>query len=279
MVAFRAAGCCAVCVRTSGRIEPDHVDPRGFRVVLAGVSQSWVDPADPLRLEYEYVQCIADMLEEWVFPRGPAPAVLHIGGGGMTLPRYVAARRPDARQVVCEPDAAQVAEVLARAPLPAGDIRVETVDGLSWLTACEPDEFDAVIVDAFVGLCVPAELGTSAFFAAVRRALTPDGQMLANIAGKAPFAWERRYIAGVRAAFRHVVVTAEAPVWRGRRYGNLVVHASTARHDPDDLNRRAAASAFGYRVVADGELRKWLGGVQPFTEPVTPDASPRPWFS
>ena len=38
----------------------------------------------------------------------------------------------------------------------------------------------------------------------------------------------RRCLAGVAAAFRHVAVSAEIPVWKGRRYGNLVAVASAA---------------------------------------------------
>lgn len=262
------------------RIVPDPGHSRGFRVVVGGVSQSWVDPGDPMRLEFEYVQRIADMLDVWVVDAPRPPVVLHIGGGGMTLPRYLAAVRPDARQVVCKPDADQVAEVLRRAPLPAGEIEIVTTDGRSCLAARADAEFDVVIVDAFAGLSVPAELATLDFFAAVRRVLTPAGQALVNVAGKAPFAWERRYVAGLRAVLRHTIVTVEPGVWKGRRFGNLVVYASAVRRDPADLHRRAAAAPFGYTVVAGRLLDRWVGAATGFTEPVAQDPPPaRLWFS
>ncbi len=259
---------------------PDHVDPRGFRVVAGGVSQSWVDPADPTRLEFEYVQRMADMLEEWLFPQPEAPAVLHIGGGGMSLPRYIAVLRPDARQVVCEPDTVQVAEVLRWAPLPSGDIEMVALDGFSCVAGRNAAEFDAIVLDAFVGMEVPADLATVDFFAAVRRVLKPSGQVLCNIAGRVPFAWERRYVAGLHTQFRHLVLTVEAAVWKGRRFGNLVVHAGAGRRETAVLRRRAAASPFGYTVVDGREVERWVGDAAPFAEPVAPERRPaRFWFS
>ena len=44
------------------RVEPDR-EVRGAFLVRTGASQQpWVDPDDPLRLEFEYVQRIAEIL-------------------------------------------------------------------------------------------------------------------------------------------------------------------------------------------------------------------------
>ena len=47
------------------------------------------------------MQAFADVLD--ALPAGPL-AVTHVGGGGCTLARYLAATRPGSSQIVLEPD-------------------------------------------------------------------------------------------------------------------------------------------------------------------------------
>ena len=62
-----------------------------------------------------------------------------------------------------------------------------------------------------------------------------------------------------------MAVSAEVPVWKGRRFGNLVV---VGRSDlpVQALERRLRAGAFPYRLLAGRELTRWLGGAAPFTD-------------
>ena len=73
-------------------------------VFLDGHESSYVDLTDPTHLEFSYVRRIGDVLD-LIRPARQPLDVLHIGGGGFTLPRYVAATRPRSRQVVFEYDA------------------------------------------------------------------------------------------------------------------------------------------------------------------------------
>ncbi len=83
--------------------------------------------------------------------------MLHVGGAGLTLPRYVAATRPGSWQVVLEPDAALTARVRAELPLPRrSGIRVRAQDGRTGLAAVRDDAVDLVVVDAFDDGEVPA---------------------------------------------------------------------------------------------------------------------------
>ena len=256
----------------------------GAFVVKEGrTEQSWVDPRDPLRLEFEYVQRIAEALEATVLQR-PAEErirVVHIGGGGLTIPRYVAARRPHSAQIVLEPDADLVDQVRTRLPLAADSgVKVRTVDGLTGITAM-PDEYaDAVLLDAFAQACVPGELVTVSFFAEVRRVLRPGGIFAANVTDRSPLTWARRMVAGVRDIWQNVLVSTEIPVWKGRRFGNLVILASAAVLPVAALEREAAHAAFAYRFVSGPGLADWQGGAQPFTS-ADAQASPPPgwaWF-
>lgn len=268
------------------RLSRDPVRPGAFRVMFGDTAQSWVDPADPLHLEFEYVQRVAEALDLTVLAR-PADErvrVVHLGGAGMTIPRWVAARRPHTAQVVCEPDVALTEEVRHTVPLPPhSGIKVRDVDGRRGVAAMPDDWLDALVVDAFDGSSVPADLVTEEFFADAARVARPGAVVVANVTDRAPFAWAKRAVAGVRSAWRHVTVSAEAAVWKGRRFGNLVVVASDAALPVADLSQRARRAAFPYQLLHDRTLRAWLGGAQPFTDA---DASPSPaapggrsWFS
>jgi hypothetical protein len=70
----------------------------------------------------------------------------------------------------------------------------------------------------------------------------------------------------MRTQFEHVLVIGDSSVLRGRRYGNLVVAASSAPLPEVALRRAAAASAFPRQLRSGKELVRFLGGARPFTE-------------
>ncbi|MGV8909672.1 MAG: spermidine synthase [Propionicimonas sp.] len=267
------------------RVVPAPDDRRAFMVMHGATEQSWVDPTNPLRLEFEYVQRIAEVLEETILARpvNERMRVIHVGGGGLTLPRFVEAKRPHTAQVVMEPDAELTAAVREKLPLPRNSgIKVRPVDGRTGVLALPSGCADTVIIDAFAGASVPPELATVEFFTEVARTLRPGGQAVMNLTDSAPFAWARRCLAGIVASFDQVAVSAEVPVWKGRRFGNLVAVGGT------DLpvaafERRLQRAGFPYRLVAGRELARWLGGAAPFTDEDA-EGSPSPawsrgWFS
>ncbi len=269
----------------SNRVIRDQDNPGSYLVVSGPTSQSWVDPNDPLRLEFEYVQRIGEALEETVLARSPTERirVVHVGGGGLTLPRYVEARRPHTAQIVLEPDADLVAEVRTRLPLPRrSGIKIREVDGLTGVAAMPGDYADAVVVDAFAGAQVPGELATAEFFDDLFRVLRDRGLLCMNLTDSAPFAWAKRCVAGLSGRFDHVVVSAEIPVWKGRRFGNLVAVASQRPLPVEAMGRWAARAAFPYRLLWGRPLLRWVGDAVPFSR-VDAVASPDPawgraWF-
>ena len=269
----------------TNRVVPAPDDRRAFMVVAGNTEQSWVDPTDPLRLEFEYVQRIAEVLDATVLarPDGERVRIVHVGGGGLTLPRFVAARRPHTAQIVLEPDEKLTEEVRARLPLPRNSgIKVRPLDGRSGVAQLPDAYADALIVDAFAAASVPADLATVEFFVDARRALRPGGLLLMNLTDQAPFAWSKRCLAALCVTQPQLAVSAEVPVWKGRRFGNLVAVAG-----PDlpltDLTRVLARAAFPYRLLAGRDLARFVGASVPFTEadaePSPPPAWSRTWFS
>ncbi|WP_203568172.1 spermidine synthase [Aestuariimicrobium ganziense] len=257
------------------RVVPDPDHPGAWFVRVGGADQSWVDPDDPEHLAFDYMQRIAHHIDAHA-PRGERLRVVHIGGAGLSLARYVAHTRPTSPQIVCEPDETLTAEVRETIGLPRNSgIKVRGVDGRAGVRAMPDDYADIVIVDAFVGARVPADLVTVEFFADLRRIARPDAQVLLNVTDMHPFAWTRRLVSGLRIYFRHVALSTESSTLKGRRFGNVVIGASATGLPIQHLNRAAAGAPFPYRVVSGEHLTSLVGGAQPFHDGAS-DSSPAP---
>ncbi|MEV7396449.1 fused MFS/spermidine synthase [Aeromicrobium sp. NPDC092404] len=256
-------------------IVQDRDRPSGHTLRIDGTDQSHVDLDDPTRLEFDYMQRIADVIDALGSPGKPL-RVVHIGGAAMTIPRYVAVTRPTSAQIVLEPDERVTALVRERLPLPRNSgVKVRPVDGRSGVAALRPDFADVVILDAYDGAQVPAELSTAEFFADLARVVVDDGVVLLNLADRAPFPYVRRVVRGVRDSFDQVMISAEPATLKGRRFGNVLVSASQRPLPWEALTRRAASSAFPYRVLPYRDVVERFAGKTPFTD-VDSERSPAP---
>lgn len=253
-------------------LEPDRERPGAWWVRTGGVEQCHVDPEDPELLQFDYMQRIAEAIDAFA-PAGKRLRVVHVGGSAMALPRYVAATRPTSAQIVMEPDTDLTEAVRQTVPLPKrSGIKVRGVDGRSGIAAMRDDWADIIIVDAFAGARVPAELTTVEHLTDLRRVLTGAGLLSFNITDLGQLAYTRRVLAGVREVFGEVALVAESSTLKGRRFGNLIIHAGTGL-PVDDLARTAARSVFPYRIVSGPHLARFCGAVRPWTDD---DSSPSP---
>ena len=92
--------------------------------------------------------------------------MLHVGGAGLTLPRYVAATRPRSRQIVLEPDEDLTEFVRETLPIPKRTgIKVRPQTGRAGIREVYDASTDVVVVDAFLDEAVPRDLLTSEFTA------------------------------------------------------------------------------------------------------------------
>ncbi|HEX9516074.1 MAG TPA: fused MFS/spermidine synthase [Streptosporangiaceae bacterium] len=256
--------------------DPDR--PAAWTLLADGFPQSHVDLDDPGHLEFEYVRRIGHLLD-LAAPAGARLRVLHLGGGALTLARYVAATRPGSRQLAVDSDAALVEFVRRRLPLgqPArrSGIRVRVADARGALADLRPGSFDAVVTDVFAAGRTPPHLTSAEFTAAVERLLTAEGLFAANIADGPPLAHARARVAAIRSVFAFACLIADAGVLRGRRFGNLVAAASQRELPVADLIRRAAADPFPGRVVYGTALDRFVAGSRPITD-ASAEPSPAP---
>lgn len=240
----------------------------GWMLLLDGVPNSYLDLADPTRLEFEYQQWMARAVDLHT-SAGPL-AVVHVGGGACAFPRYIAATRPDARQLVAEYDPELIALVRDVFGVRTGPgLRIRAGDGRDVLARQRTGSADLVVRDAFVGPIVPPHLTTTEFIIDVARVLRPDGLYLANVTDGPPLTLAKAEVATARASFPHVALVSEAPVLKGRRYGNLSLLASPAPLPTEDLARLLARSPAPTRVLAGDELDRFTAGAA-----VTTDAEP-----
>ncbi|WP_369196546.1 spermidine synthase [Streptomyces djakartensis] len=260
-----------------GRAEliPDRERSRAWTLVIDGAPQSHVDLDDPAYLSFEYQRRLGHVID-LTAPPGRPLHVVHLGGGALTLARYVAATRPRSTQQVVERDAALVRLVRRELPLdPNARIRVRSADAREGLAKVPDGWADLVITDVFSGARTPAHLTSTEFLDDVRRALKPGGVHAANLADGPPLTHLRGQIATAAARFAELALVADPTVLRGKRFGNAVLVAGDHPLPVAELTRRAASDPHPGRVEHGRALTDFAGGARPVTD-LAAVASPAP---
>lgn len=209
-----------------GQVLVDPDNPSGRVLFLDTLRHSYVDLDDPTHLEFTYAQTMSDVLAV-VAPEPAAIDVLHIGGGGFTLPRYLTATRPGTTNTVLELDPMLVTVAVEQLGLVVDDDLTVTV-GDARLTLAEVPErsMDLVIGDAFGGVSVPWHLTTREFITLVKARLRPGGTYALNMIDYGPLSFARAHLATMAAVFEHVAVLAPPSRLQGSSGGNFILVAS-----------------------------------------------------
>lgn len=254
---------------TSPRIEfeSDVFSSSGLTLLVDGTAQSHVDAAEPRRLFFEYVRRIGHVLDV-VRPAGEPITAVHLGGGALTLPRYVAATRPGSAQVVVDHDAELIDTVLARLPLPeASGIEILIADARDALAtiAAQPSfaPVDVVVVDLYSRLDAPAFVDEVPFMAGCLGLVDPDGLVVVNVADAPGL---RRLRAQARALARadpgaELLVVGDPGVLSGAEEGNAILVAAPGGLPAGLEERLAAAGPFPAVVLTGHRLDAALWGV------------------
>jgi spermidine synthase len=224
-------------------VEVDPADPDGRLLVLNSARHSYVDLADPRHLEFAYMQWIGTVADLLAPPGAPLDTV-HLGGGGFTMPRYLAATRPGGTNRVYEIDGELVE--LGRRELgvrPGPELEPVVGDARLLVRDLPADSADFVVGDAFGHLVVPWHLATREMIAEIRRVARPGGVYVQNVIDYPPLRFIRAETATVRAEFAHVVLVAPAAALAGEQGDNFLIVASDAPLPVDRLRTALAASA------------------------------------
>ncbi|MCX2922911.1 fused MFS/spermidine synthase [Streptomyces sp. NEAU-W12] len=257
------------------RVVADPDRDSGRTLVLDGLRHSYVDLDDPTFLEFTYVRALASVVDA-AFPEDEPLAAHHLGGGGLTFPRYLAATRPGTRSLVSEIDSGVVRidrDELGLGPEAGIDVRVE--DGRLGLRRLDAGSRDLVVGDAFGGVSVPWHLTTVEAMTDVRRVLDEDGLYVANLIDHGGQAFARAEAATLGEIFEHVALVGE-PADIGLDPtatpggGNLVVLASGRPVDLRAAQEALDARQTGWKIAAGDDLTSWIGDARPLTDDYAP---------
>lgn len=257
----------------TAKLMPDIDRERAWLLTVDGAPQSYVDLDEPTHLEFEYARRVGHVLD-LAAPEGAPLDVLHLGGGALTLPRYVAATRPGSRQRVADPDAELNALVAEHLPLPPdAGVGVEAADGRAVLEEAASASADMVLSDVYGGARMPPHLTTLPYAREAARVLRPEGLYVANLADAVPFRFLASQLATFGEVFAYLSLIAEPSVLRGRRFGNIVLLASHGEQPLPELARRCAGDTFPGRVEHGTGLDRLTKGAVPVDDG---DAVPSP---
>jgi spermidine synthase len=248
--------------------DPERAD--GRVLMLDTLRHSYVDLADPTHLEFEYVRAIAAVVDATAAPGQPLSAV-HVGGGGLTLPRYLAEVRPGTDSLVLEVDPGVVAVDREQLELETSErLQVRVVDGRVGLADERPGARDLVIGDAFGGLSVPWQLTTREALELVDASLTDDGVYAVNLIDHPPLSFVRAELATMRAVFPHVVLLARVPVLAGEDGGNVVAVASRSPLPSAAIETALGDRELVWRVAEGSALDAFVGDAGVLTDDFAP---------
>jgi SAM-dependent methyltransferase len=206
------------------RVERDASVPSARILWLDNLRHSYVDLNDPTHLGFFYEQAFADVIAA-AWPDHRALDALHIGGGGFTLPRYLATTYPGTRSTVLEIDPTVLKVGRDELGLHTSDaLRVRIGDARIGIRKQLDASADLVVGDAFASLSVPWHLTTTEFVSQVARVLRPNGMYIMNVIDYAPYRFLRAEVKTLQRHFSYVA--AVSPSLHTYPGGNVVLVAS-----------------------------------------------------
>lgn len=191
------------------RIVADATDgpdarPGGRSLIIDQYRHAHVDLDDPEYLDIRYMRLFADVAA--TLPDGPID-VLHVGGGGFSLPRYLTAVRPGSTNTVLELDEALVQIAEDELGLTdADELDIRTGDARLHLDDLPSDGFDLIVGDAYSGQSVPWHLTTVEMMTEFRRLLKDDGLYVMNVIDGGDNRFMRSQLATLAEEFSQLVI-------------------------------------------------------------------------
>jgi spermidine synthase len=259
-------------------LEPDAWRPGSWVLSIDDTPQSHIDLADPTALHFEYIARMGHIIDA-AFPSGALITALHLGAGGLTIPRYLDATRPGSRQQVVEIERDLIDFVREHCPLPRGaSIRCRYGDAREVMEALPKGllgQVDLVVVDVFQGARTPAHVTSVEFYSAVKALLAPTGVVIANVTDGPPMAFARGQLATVRYVFGDAFAVAEQGVATGKRFGNVVIAATAIGNTPDWVRTLAGKGPHPTSLIAGTDAAAWSASAALVTDnTATPSPPP-----
>lgn len=252
-------------------VQADPDRDGGRLLLLNSARHSYVDLDDPTHLEFAYTKWIGAAVDVSAPPGAPLE-VLHIGGGGFTMPRYLSATRPGTRSTVYEIDGGLVDLGVRELDVRLGpDLSAVVGDARVLVTDLPTDSVDVVIGDAFGHLVVPWHLATREMAAEVRRVMRPDGIYLQNVIDYPPLRFVAAEVATVAAEFPEIALVTRPEALTLPSGSNFVILAADRPLPLDEIEARLLATVGSeYILLIGDDLDDFVGGARPLTDDYAP---------
>jgi len=266
-------------------VRDDPQSATGRLLWLDTLPHSHVDLDDPTVLSFTYTAWYGDVIGA-LAPDGRALRALHVGAGGLTMPRYLRSEHPGSVQVVLELDPL-VVEVAERRLgfVPGDDVHIITGDARRSVAdlvrtgagahVTDGARFDLIVGDAFGGIAVPWHLTTRESAADLHALLAPEGVYLLNLIDHGPRDLLRAEVATLADVFAHVAVLERGD----GRGGNHVIVASDSPLPLAAIEARNRARGRDDILVTGAALAELTTGARVLTDdraPVDQLLTPRP---
>lgn len=271
-VAIAPGGCDVETIYHCAVVVPDPDRASGRVLILDGAPHSYVDLEDPTYLDWDYAKAVASVIDT-SYPEGQPLWVYHIGGGGLTLPRYLEQVRPGTSSLVSEIDPGVVKIDTEQFGLQGAEgVEVRVEDARLGLGRLADDSRDLVLGDAFGGVSVPWHLTTRETVREIARVLTADGIYVINLLDYGPLAFARAEVATLADTFDHVALATETDtLTHGEKAGgNLVVIASNAPLNVASITAKISERGADWDVIIGAELAAWTGDAAVLTDDYAP---------
>lgn len=226
--------------------ERDPLHQGAWVLSVGGAEQSTLVPGNPRTVIYEYLVRVAAVTDAVLaaLPEQRRAKVLHLGGGALTLPRYIQALRPGTRQVVVDLDSELMPFVLEAFPLEAPEHTELIIDDVLRVLARvgPPGAFDLCVLDIALDQHSPEAFFSVEYARDLLATLTGQGTVVVNVGDDPGLPATRRLVGSFQAAGASVWVTGPSELLDGDGEGNLLLLAS---HTPWGAALREQVRAAG----------------------------------
>jgi hypothetical protein len=205
-----------------------------------------------------------------VKPESTPLRAVHLGGGALTMARWLAASHAGSRQIAFESDPEVLAAVAELAPV---ECQLVVDDAVRAVFELPHGQADVAIWDLYDGPRAVTDGLTLESIESMRRLLDVRGVALLNVSDATPFDVVRPVLAALRQCFDDLTLLAEPATLRGRRSGNCVLVGVVGTELPHRHIRRCGASApVRASVVSGADLDTFIGAAVPATiaDPLPP---------
>jgi spermidine synthase len=239
-------------------------EPGNVKVLaLDRLVHSYVIPNNPLYLQYDYLKIFTEIIG-YGTGDNDAPRLLHLGGGGYSLPRYMETVYPRSVNEVVEIDPAVTKTAHEMLGLPIGTtIKTHNKDARLFLMQQQTqDNYDFIIGDVFNDFSTPYHLTTVEFDGLIRAQMKQDGIYMVNIIDDFK---EGRYMPSfvhtLKQVFRNVLIFSPSNDWENAGLSTYVIMATDRSFNPTDYRKFASGNgvktAVGY-AFGESSLDRYL---------------------